>query len=467
MRIMLVCGVLFCAIASFAQESTYKIELEVEGLEDSVAYLGYHLAEKKYLQDTSEVSKGGKVIFEGNKDLKSGLYFLYSKNTYFEFIVDEQNFKLTTKRSNTYKDMKVYNSKSNEYFRDFQNLMIAHQRSVTELNRSLDSTSTASDSAVVISEVRTLSKANELKRDSLTGVYKDSFVGQLLGLMNLSPGFDFKGDSLSREEKVNQYSQFRRTYFDAIDFSSDGLLRTPIFKVKVLEYLDKVTFQYPDSVIRSIDLLLEKSEPNEELYRYLLGTFFEKYQNPEIMGMDKIFVYLSDEYYLNNKAPWADESMLQELRDEMRFHRDSQIGLRAPQIYYQDTSNVNANLYSIKKDYIILYFYSPTCGHCKKKTPVLKEVYDKLDGKAEVVAVCTDTDMDKWKAFIKKLELDWLNYADMEYKSNFRMQYNVRSTPMIYVLDKDKMIIAKKLDVEQLEGFINDKIKQEEKRKEL
>ena len=69
------------------------------------------------------------------------------------------------------------------------------------------------------------------------------------------------------------------------------------------------------------------------------------------------------------------------------------------------------------------------------------------------------TDIPKWKGFIKEFELDWLNYADPHLRSNFRVQYNVRTTPVIYILDKDKKIIAKKLDVEQLEGFINDQIR--------
>ncbi|MEQ8535019.1 MAG: hypothetical protein RIB86_24405, partial [Imperialibacter sp.] len=46
------------------------------------------------------------------------------------------------------------------------------------------------------------------------------------------------------------------------------------------------------------------------------------------------------------------------------------------------------------------------------------------------------------------------NAADPYYRSNMRRDYNVRTTPQVYILDKNKKIIAKKLEVEQLAGFI-------------
>lgn len=443
----------------FGQTEGYRIEVVMEGLEDTVVYLGNHFGPKKYLQDTAKLGAGGRLVFEGDRRLKTGMYFLYGGALYMDLIIDEQQFKLSTKRTDLYGSMIVEDSPSNVQFRDFQELMIAHQQNVRDLTQRLDSTSTKKDSVTIFDQVQELNDLNLAARDSLQEQCGDSFVAELIELMGLRADFAFEGDSLTVEEKQEQYNAFKNDYFKNIDFNSEGLVRTPIFESKINEYLDKVTIQNPDSVIHSVDFLLNSSQDNEELYRYLLVTLFQKYQNHKIMGMDKVFVYLSDEYYLKGKAPWADEAMITELKKEMVFHRDNQIGNIAPQIYFQDTSGVASSLYSIKDDYIILYFYSPTCGHCKKKTPVLKEVYDQLDGKAEVVAVCTDTDAEKWKEFIQELDLNWLNYADMGYKSNFRVEYNVRSTPMLYILDKDKRIIAKKLDVEQVKGFVEEQVR--------
>ena len=445
---------------------SYDIRIKLEGMTDSVAYMGYHFGEKKYLFDTSVVSPKGEVRFFGEKEIKPGIYFLYGKSTYIEFIVDETNFTLTASKDALYESMKVMGSRSNEAFRDFQIKMISHQKSVRDLTSQLDSTSTAKDSVKVKKEIGELNEQNKKIREALMQQNSNNLVGMLLNLMELSPAMTFSSEDLSAEQRRQEYNDFRKGYFDKIDFGSLAVLRTPIFHNRLIEYVENVTVQHPDSVISSIDDLLVKAQGNEELYRYIMVVMFQKYQNPKIMGMDKVFVHLSDEYYLQGKASWADSAMIAELKDEMKFHRENQIGMPAPYMALVDTLDRPVRLYHVQSDYTILYFYSPTCGHCKKKTPVLKKVYDHIKSKGvEVVAVCTDTEIDKWKDFIKELDLDWLNYADPHLRSNFRVQYNVRSTPVLYILDKDKKIIAKKLDVEQVEGFINDQIRLVEKSK--
>ena len=41
---------------------------------------------------------------------------------------------------------------------------------------------------------------------------------------------------------------------------------------------------------------------------------------------------------------------------------------------------------------------------------------------------------------------------------NFRDTYDIFSTPQVYLLDKDKKILAKKLSAEQLDDIISDKL---------
>ena len=53
----------------------------------------------------------------------------------------------------------------------------------------------------------------------------------------------------------------------------------------------------------------------------------------------------------------------------------------------------------------------------------------------------------KWEEFINKYELnDWINVYDPEHQSDYRSKYDVYSTPIIYLLDENKIIRGKKLD---------------------
>ncbi|MEP2023683.1 MAG: thioredoxin-like domain-containing protein [Reichenbachiella sp.] len=443
------------------EKEDYKIEITIKGIEDSVAYLGYYRGDKRYVLDTTSIRPNGYMIFENKKLVKTGVYFLYTGSYTMDFLIDRSlEFRLETSRENTFPDLTIENCEDNEQFKAFQLVMIDHQQKMKELTSSLDSTSTMSDTVRVREKMTQLNERNTFRRDSLLSAFGDTYMSQILIMMAKSPELELDSESLTLEQKKTQYNYYKEHFFDGIDFSSEGLIRAPNFYGKVKEYIDRVTFQNPDSIIASIDYILTKCESNPELFRFWMGTFFQEYQNPKIMGMDKVFVHLSDNYYLNGKIDWADSTLLAELEKEMKFQRENQIGLKAPQIYLVDTLDNRRNLYDIQSDYLVLYFYDPDCGHCKKKTPVLYDLYKKMDGAFDVAAVTVGTDIQKWKDFINKFELDgWINLGDPHYKSNFRVQYNVRSTPQVYIVDKDKMIIAKKLDVEQIEGFINDRKK--------
>ena len=56
--------------------------------------------------------------------------------------------------------------------------------------------------------------------------------------------------------------------------------------------------------------------------------------------------------------------------------------------------------------------------------------------------------------YIEENKLTWINGWDPERSSHFDFYYNVQSTPMIYILNRDKKIIAKKLAVENIGPFI-------------
>jgi len=114
------------------------------------------------------------------------------------------------------------------------------------------------------------------------------------------------------------------------------------------------------------------------------------------------------------------------------------------------------SLYDIEKDFTILYFWEPNCGHCKEATPKLKTFYDKQrDYTIEIFAVCTTDEKDLWSKYIEDNKLTWINGWDPERLTHYDFYYNVQSTPIVYILDRNKKIIAKKLAVEDIEGYID------------
>ena len=85
----------------------------------------------------------------------------------------------------------------------------------------------------------------------------------------------------------------------------------------------------------------------------------------------------------------------------------------------------------------------------------------------KVHSVNTESDAKLWREFLDKHDMkeNWINVEDTGFNNYFRQHYDISSTPKIYLLDKNKKIIAKKLTIVQLEQFIRDRRKLEEKEK--
>ena len=110
----------------------------------------------------------------------------------------------------------------------------------------------------------------------------------------------------------------------------------------------------------------------------------------------------------------------------------------------------------------VLYFFEPDCGHCKKVTPLLRSFYEKYknDKRINIVAVYMLLDKKEWSDFIEKNQLQaFTNVWDPNRVSRFWELYDASTTPMMYVMDKNKKILAKKIDVETLEMIVKYELK--------
>ena len=95
---------------------------------------------------------------------------------------------------------------------------------------------------------------------------------------------------------------------------------------------------------------------------------------------------------------------------------------------------------------------------------------DYEDKGVTVLSVCTKVLADEAKCwdFVDEREIGHLvNASDMRGGKSFvRTLYNVRRTPKLFVLDQDKKILTKELNVEQLYEYFETRIIQEEKGEE-
>lgn len=447
--------------AVFAEDNAYRIEVKIDKFKGDVIYLGYPYGDKKYIADTAQLNNDGEFVFEGTKALDGGLYFIYNPSSlYFDLIVAEQKFRLETDTLDVVKHMKTDGTIENDVFFGFQRFMREKQKLAAPLSEQLKNAS-ETEKDKITDQLKEIDAEVKAYRADIMRKYPETFavkfIKSTIAIEVPEAPLDENGEALDANFG---YTYYKAHYFDNFDFSDSKMLRTPSFYSKIDEYLEKMTLKHPDSIISSARTVIEKSRANDDIFRYCVVTLTSKYETSNIMGMDAVFVNLAEKYYLSGDAFWADSTLMAKITDRVSRLKPNLIGKQAPKMNLLDPQLKPVSLYSLKSDYIVLYFYDPDCGHCKKKTPVLKELYDtKLKDKGvKVVAANIKKDVDKWKKYIEEKELNWINLADPNTRSNFRYEYNIETTPQLYILDNQKKIIAKKLDVEQIEDFIDKQI---------
>jgi thiol-disulfide isomerase/thioredoxin len=440
----------------------HEISVNISGLRDSSIYLAYHFGDKQYIKDTVKLDSRGHGVFAGTESLPQGIYMIVLPGKqYFEFLAsDDQVFSVNCNYNDYYNTLKFAGSDDNTAFIEYQKNWSSMQKEAQAIYRRLQASKQNSDSLKLLSEKEKTQE--ESMKAYLKSVIKEN-RNNLLGILVKSmlpvevPDFEIPAGTHNPDSVswVRKYNYNKDHFFDNIDLTDDRILRTPILYARLEAFFSNVIIQYPDSINREIDKIIKKCESNYKVFQFVSVFLFNHFRESEIMGHDAVMVKLADDIYLSGKADWTTKEFRDDLAKQVELLRNNLIGMKAKDLVMNSYSGRYVSLYDIEKDFTILYFWEPNCGHCKDATPKLKEYYEKARNQGvEVFAVCTISNKDEWSKYIEENKLTWINGWDPDRKTHFDFYYNVQSTPMVYILDRDKKIIAKKLAVDDIPSFI-------------
>jgi peroxiredoxin len=441
----------------------YEIAVNISGLQDSTIFLAYHMGDKQYIKDTINLDSKGSAVFSGEENLPQGIYMIVLPGKqYFEILMStDQYFSVNCTYTDYFNTLKFSGSDENSSFIVYQKRWVEMQKKASAINKRLQNNRQNTDSLRILSEMQ--KKQEDSMKSYLHDVIKEN-NGNLLSLLvkamlpvEIPPVSVPQGSKNPDSIKwVLTYLYNKDHFFDNIDINDERLLRTPILQARLNTFFTNVLIQSPDTISKEIDKMIGKVKDNYKVFQFISVYLFNHFRESEIMGHDAIVVKLADEIYLSGKADWVSQDFKDDLRKQVDRIRPNLIGKKAQDLVMDSYKGIFVSLYDIKKEFTILYFWEPDCGHCAEATPKLKAYYDKVkDQGVEVFSVCTTGEKAKWIKYIEEHKLDWINGWDPERRTNFGYYYNVESTPMVYILDRDKTIIAKKLSIDDIASFID------------
>lgn len=485
-----------CFLSTINAQKGYEVKINLKNCKDTLAYLTFYQFDKNMIVDTCKNIKNGKIIFDGNKKLDKGIYSLVGqgKSIYFDFVIDEntQNLEINSDADSNFRtDLTSKTSKqTDDFFKYIQYFEIQKNTFETYLQNTKgmskkDSTNYVGEKQKLINENISTYEKDFIEKN------KGSFISAALNLKIEKYLKDIPKASNGRPDSIAVYNYYKNHYWEAVDFKDDGLIRTPFFANRIKRYFDSVIIRHPDSTIVEIDRIMKQTVEGSVMFKLLLAHFTSTYETSKIMGYDKVFVHIADKYFKTGKANslYNDDNIVKNIINRSDLLKPLLLGKIAPdlpmipieshakiaamgfdtaktsdevtKLYYKNSQEIEKTflrLSDIKAKYTLLAFWDVDCGHCKIEIPKLLTLYHELKKeKIDVQVFCVYTlhDFEKYQKYIIDNKLDWINVYDGVHINNLKEKYDIYSTPVLYILDKNKMIKAKRIDVEQIKSIID------------
>ena len=238
----------------------------------------------------------------------------------------------------------------------------------------------------------------------------------------------------------------KNNFFQNIDFNDDALMQSSFLVDRVTDYVFYINYSknptiqeglYKSSIAKVLEIPKKQS-----LQKDLIEILVEEFVKLEEVG---VIHHLFESYY--DKLP--KELQKEGYKNETLAKVSVVIGTVAPEIVWKENKET-FKLSELKehKNYIVV-FWSTGCSHCKEQLP---EVYRFLKNykDVQVIAISLEDKGKEWKSVIPNFK-GWRHVLGLnKWENKIARAYDITGTPTYFVLDADKVIVAKPKDFRAL-----------------
>ncbi len=461
---------LFAGIIAQAQSNGYAIQVTFKPFKDQYIYLGHYFGKTYPIVDSIKLDAKSKGVFKGDKPLPGGIYLIGypNKSGFFEILIDkQQNFSIIADTATLAQTIQFQNSPDNIAFLNYQQSMRRFGMSIRELQERLKLG--GPDTMQLRNQIMAIDRQMNDYRIELIKNEGNTLLGTLLQAMREPQLPDSLKMPTNAADSLAAFRYFKNNYFDGVNFWDGRLAYTPFFDEKIERYFKQLVTPDPDSVIREIDNMMAFAQINSEMTRFLLVKFLNRYIAQQYMWEDAVFVHLYEKYISNKTYPWLDEKGRKMVQDRAYSLMGNILKSPAAEVELPDSTGKMQALYALTNEYTLLVFWDPTCGHCKETLPRIDSIYRAKWAKLNIgiYAIAKETEGDKkmWTDFIQQNQLQgWTHvyYSKQTEKQRidsgipgYSQLFDIQSFPTLYLLDRSKKIIAKKLTFQQMDEILD------------
>ena len=429
----------------------YSINVQVDSMPTSKAYLYEFKGTRTNMIDSARVSGPGRVEFKLPADAHPGLYrIVVGPNNFWDFIFNRENVRLKTHYASPVDSLVVIESEENKLLKKYMSYFITLNRKGEAISRLMALYDRSSDFYKSLEK-----ELMNLRMEDPGAVSREiieqnpgSYVSRFLKLEE-NPAVPA---GLGLKEEIEYVIEH---FFDEVDFSDTSLIYSPPLITKVRSYFSLFQQAYPPAeaegrMMKGLDRLMSMAAVSDPIYDFILSDLSDGFERSEF---ETFFAYLTENYLL---GACQDEDRSGELTEVLASIQKTAIGREAPEIILP-LAGGPVVLSDIPENYVLVIFWASWCPHCNEILPELKDIYNDYHSAGfEIVAISIDKDKSAYNQAMSKGKYPWINYSELKgWDCSIAYDYGIRATPTMVLLDESRKIISKPRNPGMLKETLN------------
>jgi len=245
-------------------------------------------------------------------------------------------------------------------------------------------------------------------------------------------------------------------YWDYFDFADTSYIPTPeISEQAWVDYID-LLFRLPlDKAQAEMKKMMSKSALNsKKLFQYFTGLAEKYLYEPNSPARnEELYISVLEVMIQSTALNDTEKIRPQALLDWALKNR---MGTKAADIQFVGITGQTSTLYKLNTAFILLFFNDPECTSCKEHIEMMRSsaLIKRLlsEHKLCVLSMNSENDEEKWKANQTIYPSEWIiGYTSLAIKSI----YDLKASPTLYLLDKNKTVLLKDATLLQIEYYLN------------
>jgi thiol-disulfide isomerase/thioredoxin len=395
--------------------------------------------------------ENGVFQFKISESESSGIYRAYyqmENNLYVEFIYSREDVEFSFDPKDPIETILFSNSDDNKIYQKYYKYISSQQRIIDSLQVAyFRSQNIELDAQIVKNYQRSLAVLNSSQVN-----YEDISTGKIAHHF-IKASRQYNAETPFKEPK-EYIDAIKLHFFDEIDITDEVLNNSTFISDRLLDY---VFYLNQADNEESRNILQKKAIENSIQFISkdfnLLKIFEESLLQRYALEENKIMVdFVIKNHYNLLPDKYQDIALKSKILASLR----TVVGSAAPDFYWQE-KGINKNLFSlIGSEYYIVVFFSSGCPHCQNEIPIFHSFIKNIEN-VRVIAIGLEDEKEEWEKMITNFT-EFTNILDLDnLNSEKAKNYGISSIPSYFVLDRNKNILAKPIDFDDLKSMFEEK----------